>query len=140
EDGEGEDLVVPPTIHALLQARLDRLGEDERTVIERGALEGKIFHRGAVLELAPEPVRPAVGTHLLGLVRKELIRPEQATLPGDDAFRFRHLLIRDAAYESMPKETRARLHEQIGRASCRERVEIAVVATRSRKKSDSRAD
>ncbi|TML97613.1 MAG: zinc-ribbon domain-containing protein [Actinobacteria bacterium] len=112
EDGEGEDLVVPPTIHALLQARLDRLGEDERTVIERGALEGKIFHRGAVLELAPEPVRPAVGTHLLGLVRKELIRPEQATLPGDDAFRFRHLLIRDAAYESMPKETRARLHER----------------------------
>jgi tetratricopeptide (TPR) repeat protein len=49
---------------------------------------------------------------LLGLVRKELIRPEQATLPGDDAFRFRHLLIRDAAYESVPKETRARLHER----------------------------
>jgi class 3 adenylate cyclase/tetratricopeptide (TPR) repeat protein len=112
EDGDGEDLVVPPTIHALLQARLDRLGGDERTVIERGAVEGKVFHRGAVLELAPEPVRPAVGTHLLGLVRKELIRPEQATLPGDDAFRFRHLLIRDAAYESVPKETRAKLHEQ----------------------------
>jgi class 3 adenylate cyclase/tetratricopeptide (TPR) repeat protein len=112
DDGGDKEIVVPPTIHALLQARLDRLGGDERTVIERGAVEGKIFHRGAVLELAPEPVRPAVGTHLLGLVRKELIRPEQATLPGDDAFRFRHLLIRDAAYESVPKEMRARLHEQ----------------------------
>jgi tetratricopeptide (TPR) repeat protein len=112
DDGEDEEIVVPPTIHALLQARLDRLGGDERTVIERGAVEGKIFHRGAVLELAPEPVRPAVGTHLLALVRKELIRPEQATLPGDDAFRFRHLLIRDAAYEAVPKETRARLHER----------------------------
>jgi tetratricopeptide (TPR) repeat protein len=81
-------------------------------VIERGAVEGKIFHRGAVLELAPELVRPAVGTHLLALVRKELIRPEQTTVPGDEAFRFRHLLIRDAAYESVPKETRAALHEQ----------------------------
>ena len=112
EDGADREMIVPPTIHALLQARLDRLGGDERTVIERGSVEGKIFHRGAVLELAPEPVRPAVGTHLLSLVRKELIRPEQTTVPGDDAFRFRHLLIRDAAYESVPKETRAALHEQ----------------------------
>jgi class 3 adenylate cyclase/tetratricopeptide (TPR) repeat protein len=112
EDGGDEEIIVPPTIYALLQARLDRLGGEERTVIERGAVEGKIFHRGAVLELAPEPIRPSIGTHLLGLVRKELIRPEQATLPGDDAFRFRHLLIRDAAYESVPKETRARLHER----------------------------
>jgi tetratricopeptide (TPR) repeat protein len=112
EDGVDGEVVVPPTIHALLQARLDRLGGDERTVIERGAVEGKIFHRGAVLELAPDLVRPAVGTHLLALVRKELIRPEQTAVPGDDAFRFRHLLIRDAAYESVPKEMRAALHEQ----------------------------
>jgi len=112
EDGVDEEMIVPPTIHALLQARLDRLGCDERTVIERGAVEGKIFHRGAVLELAPEAVRAGVGTHLLALVRKELIRPDQTEVPGDDAFRFRHLLIRDAAYESVPKETRAVLHEQ----------------------------
>jgi len=112
EDGVDEEMIVPPTIHALLQARLDRLGGDERTVIERGAVEGKIFHRGAVLELAPEAVRAGVGTHLLALVRKELIRPDQTEVPGDDAFRFRHLLIRDAAYESVPKETRAVLHEQ----------------------------
>jgi class 3 adenylate cyclase/tetratricopeptide (TPR) repeat protein len=130
EDGSDRAVVVPPTIHALLQARLDRLGGDERTVIERGAVEGKIFHRGAVLELAPEPVRPAVGTHLLALVRKELIRPEQAALPDDDAFRFRHLLIRDAAYESVPKETRATLHEQFaawldGHAHLVEQDEIA---------------
>src|SRR5439155_23191569 len=112
EDGIDADMAVPPTIQALLQARLDRLGGDERTVIERGAVEGKIFHRGAVLELAPEPVRAGVGMHLLALVRKELIRPDRTEVPGDDAFRFRHLLIRDAAYESVPKETRAALHEQ----------------------------
>jgi class 3 adenylate cyclase/predicted ATPase len=112
EDGSGGDVVVPPTIHALLQARIDRLRAEERAVMERGAVEGKIFHRGSVHELAPEPLRPDVDGHLLTLVRKELIRPDRPTLPGEEAFRFRHLLIRDAAYESLPKETRAELHER----------------------------
>src|SRR5206468_3907761 len=49
---------------------------------------------------------------LMTLVRKELIRPGRSTLAGDDAFRFRHLLIRDAAYDSMSKEHRADLHER----------------------------
>ena len=60
--------------------------------------------------LAPED--PQIPTRLLGLVRKELVRPEQAQLPGDDAFRFRHILIRDAAYDALPKKTRADLHER----------------------------
>jgi len=108
EDG---DVSVPPTIQALLAARLDRLGSDERTVVQRGAVEGKLFHAGAVRELAPDRLRPDVDAHLVSLVRKELIRPETAQLPGEDAFRFRHLLIRDAAYDALPKETRAELHE-----------------------------
>jgi len=104
EDG---DVAVPPTIQALLAARLDRLRSDERTVIERGAVEGKVFHRSAVAELAPET---DVEPHLASLVRKELIRPDRGVIADDDAFRFRHLLIRDAAYEALPKETRAELH------------------------------
>ncbi len=107
---DGGDIGVPSTIHALLQARLDRLGHDERGVIERGAVEGQVFHQSAVRELAPEAARDGVERNLVGLVRKELIRPDQPTFPGEDAFRFRHLLIRDAAYESLPKETRAELH------------------------------
>ena len=108
--GDGE-IVVPPTIHALLQARLDALPGDERTVVECGSVEGQVFHRGSVAELAP-PVRPEVGAHLSALVRQELIRPDSTVFAGDEAFRFRHILIRDAAYESLPKVTRARLHEQ----------------------------
>jgi tetratricopeptide (TPR) repeat protein len=104
-------IVVPPTIHALLQARLDGLSSNERTVIECGSVEGQIFHRGSVAELAP-PVRPDVGTHLSALVRQELIRPDSSVFAGDEAFRFRHILIRDTAYESLPKATRAQLHEQ----------------------------
>jgi class 3 adenylate cyclase/tetratricopeptide (TPR) repeat protein len=110
-DGDAE-VVVPPTIHALLQARLDQLAADERSVIERGAVEGEVFHRSPVAELAPERVRNGLDGHLTRLIRNELIRPETATMPGDDAFRFRHLLIRDAAYDSLPKETRADLHER----------------------------
>jgi class 3 adenylate cyclase/tetratricopeptide (TPR) repeat protein len=112
QDNGDSEVVVPPTIQALLQARLDQLGGDERSVIERGSVEGEVFHRLPVAELAPERVRTGLDGHLAQLIRNELIRPEAATMPGDDAFRFRHLLIRDAAYDSLPKETRADLHER----------------------------
>ena len=110
EQGGGE-VTVPPTIQVLLQARIDSLEGEVRTVMERGAVEGEIFHRGAVIALVPEDMQFGVDEHLTSLVRKELIRPEDALVPGDDAFRFRHLLIRDAAYAAMPKELRSRLHE-----------------------------
>jgi DNA-binding SARP family transcriptional activator/class 3 adenylate cyclase len=106
---------MPPTIQALLAARLDRLGPDERAVIERAAVEGKVFHEGPVASLAPDSLRPAVGMHLETLVRKELIRPEDSDFVGERAFRFRHLLVRDAAYDSIPKAARAELHELFGR-------------------------
>ena len=109
--GDGE-IAVPPTIHALLQARIDSLDGDVRVVMERGSVEGEVFHRGAVAELSPDPVRPDVESHLATLVRKELIRSTSPTFPEDEGFRFRHLLIRDAAYESLPKATRAELHER----------------------------
>jgi len=109
--GNGE-IAIPPTIHALLQARIDSLDGDVRGVMERGAVEGEVFHRGAVAELSPDLLRPAVESHLATLVRKELIRATSPTFPEDEGFRFRHLLIRDAAYESLPKATRAELHER----------------------------
>jgi class 3 adenylate cyclase/tetratricopeptide (TPR) repeat protein len=106
------DVTVPPTIHLLLAARLDRLDAEERGVIERGAVEGKVFHSGAVATLSPQTVRSHVRSRLLALARKELIRPDRPEFAGEDAFRFRHLLIRDAAYQAMPKEHRAELHER----------------------------
>jgi class 3 adenylate cyclase/tetratricopeptide (TPR) repeat protein len=106
----GGDVAVPPTIQALLAARLDQLGPGERGVLERGAVEGQVFHRGAVAALAP--AEAGVDGRLVALVRKDLVRPEPPLLPGDDAYRFRHLLIRDTAYEALPKATRAELHER----------------------------
>jgi hypothetical protein len=81
-------------------------------VIQRGAVEGQVFHRGAVTALAPAAPVVDVPEQLVALVRKELVRPDAALIAGDDAFRFRHLLIRDAAYEGLPKSVRAELHER----------------------------
>jgi class 3 adenylate cyclase/tetratricopeptide (TPR) repeat protein len=101
---------VPPTLQALLAARVDQLESAERSVLERGAIEGEIFHRGAVQALAPEETQ--VTSRLAALVRKELIRPDTPLLSGEDGFRFRHILIRDAVYDALPKATRADLHER----------------------------
>jgi tetratricopeptide (TPR) repeat protein len=107
EDADGE-AVVPPTLRALLGARLDQLDAAERRVLELAAVEGEVFHRGAVQALSPDDT--SVTPRLAALVRRRLIRPEPPHLVGEDGFVFRHLLIRDAAYDSLPKATRADLH------------------------------
>ena len=104
-------LDVPPTISALLSARLERLDRAERAVAQRASVVGKTFYWGAVAALTPEAERSEVGRQLQSLVRKELIAPEASPFSGEDAFRFRHILIRDAAYSAIPKESRADFHE-----------------------------
>jgi class 3 adenylate cyclase/tetratricopeptide (TPR) repeat protein len=104
------DFQVPLTIQTLLAARLDQLDPVERRVLECGSVEGNSFHRSAVEALGPGEA--AVPKTLLTLVRKDLVRPDTAALLGDDAFRFRHLLIRDAAYDGLPKSVRSELHEK----------------------------
>jgi class 3 adenylate cyclase/tetratricopeptide (TPR) repeat protein len=109
DDRNGE-IAVPPTIHALLAARLDQLPADERATIERASVVGKEFWHGAVLALSPPTARVTVS--LQRLVRKEFIRPDRSTFVGEDAFRFGHILIRDAAYAATSKQLRAELHER----------------------------
>ncbi len=109
---EAGETSVPPTIQALLAARLDRLEPLERAMLERAAVAGKEFSRGAVADVSPVEERATVGATLLALVRKELVRPERSPIAGDDGFRFRHALIRDAAYAGIPKQVRADLHER----------------------------
>jgi class 3 adenylate cyclase/tetratricopeptide (TPR) repeat protein len=103
---------VPPTISALLAARLERLDREELLVAQRASVMGKAFFWGAVAALTPEGERGEVGRHLQALVTKELIRPDSSSLEGEDTFRFRHILIRDAAYRAIPKRIRAELHER----------------------------
>jgi class 3 adenylate cyclase/tetratricopeptide (TPR) repeat protein len=101
---------VPASIKALLAARLDALPPDERAVAQRAAVVGRVFDSAAVRGLASGAVE--VGPALFALVRKDLVRLEHSTLWATDAFRFRHQLICDAAYDSLPRADRAALHER----------------------------
>ena len=109
--GDLESVAVPPSVAALLAARLERLTDDERRAIECAAVIGKEFYEGAVRDLLPEPLRGDSPDLIRSLIRKELVRTDRSMIPGEEAFRFRHILIRDAAYHSIPKERRADLHE-----------------------------
>ena len=106
----GGEVEVPASLKALLAARLDQLDPAERRVLECGSVEGEVFHRGAIQALTPEEAQ--VTPRLAALVRRELIRSDRPQLAGEDGFRFRHLLIRDTAYDALPKATRADLHQQ----------------------------
>jgi class 3 adenylate cyclase/tetratricopeptide (TPR) repeat protein len=106
-EGRNGDLAIPPTIQALLAARLDHLAPDERTAVECAAVQGQEFRQDALVKLVPDALAGKLGEIHRSLVRKDLVRPT-----GEDTFRFKHLLLRDAAYEALPKEQRADLHER----------------------------
>ena len=108
----GNERQLPPRIHVLLQARLDALPEPERLVLTTAALEGMVFHRGALTALLPEERRSELPGQLAALTRALLIRPAENEIEGEEAFRFRHQLIRDTAYAAIRKGERARLHER----------------------------
>jgi class 3 adenylate cyclase/tetratricopeptide (TPR) repeat protein len=110
-----EDTTVPtpPSIQSLLAARIERLPEAEREIMQRASVVGKVFWWGAVEDLSPDRDRPRIGSRLQDLVRKGMVRPDTSVIAGHDAFRFRHILIRDAAYESLPRAVRAELHERL---------------------------
>jgi len=106
------EVAVPSSISALLAARIDGLPPAERVVAERGAVVGRSFERGAVQALSPEDDRGGLVARLLALSRREIIARDAPGLGDDDAFRFRHILIRDAAYDRLSKRDRAELHER----------------------------
>jgi class 3 adenylate cyclase len=106
---------IPASLEALLASRLDRLSSDERAVLERAAVVGREFTRRAVEALWESEDTGAVSRSLMAFARRRLVKPDRAASAGDDAFRFDHVLIRDAAYASLTKGERARLHEQLAR-------------------------
>jgi class 3 adenylate cyclase/tetratricopeptide (TPR) repeat protein len=111
----GEDLAeisVPPTIQALLAARLDLLQRDERSVIEPASVVGLEFSEAAVVALVTDTLVSAVPRHLGEIERKGLIEGGRTTALDEDGFRFHHILIRDAAYQNMLKRERSQLHER----------------------------
>jgi class 3 adenylate cyclase/tetratricopeptide (TPR) repeat protein len=99
---------VPDTLQALIAARIDHLPPDEKALLHRGAVIGRIFWRGALEHLAPEL---DVDRLLDNLLLRDFILPEsRSTIVGEQAYRFKHVLIREVGRGSLTKAERARLH------------------------------
>jgi class 3 adenylate cyclase len=107
--GRGGAWPVPPAVEALVAVELDRLTAEERTVLELASVVGRVFDWRSVATLAPAPLGPRVVGVLLTLTRRNLLRVADRRY-GEDAFSFRHHLLRDAAYQAIPKRERAILH------------------------------
>ena len=112
EAGSGSLAAVPPTVEALLAARLDRLAPDERVLLERAAVVGRDFSRSALMTLSPPDALPGLDRRLAALTRRGFVRALRGR--DEDTHRFRHVLIRDVAYGGMTKSARSDLHERYG--------------------------
>ena len=126
-DSYGE-IAVPPTIHALLEARLDNLARADRAAVEPAAVIGLEFAQPAVEALAPDAVRPVIGEHLRTLARKQFIRPASEG-HADAIYRFHHHLVRETVYNGLLKRARqpASRLRSLGRpGECRPRPRAGV--------------
>jgi DNA-binding SARP family transcriptional activator/tetratricopeptide (TPR) repeat protein len=112
-EGHHGELSVPSSIRALLATRLAHLTDDERVVLCRAAIVGREPSLKAIQALVGNGVADGGMPLLRQLVRRDFLRPTR--VEGDEErFRFRHVLLRDAAYEALSAATRAPLHEQFG--------------------------
>ena len=109
--GDLGELTVPPTTSALLAARLDRLDPTDRRVLEQASVIGQVFYRAALEALADDA---GLDGSLASLMRKQFVKPDRSDVVGTEALAFRHLLIRDVAYDGLTKGTRAELHGRFG--------------------------
>jgi class 3 adenylate cyclase/tetratricopeptide (TPR) repeat protein len=118
---------IPDTLQALIAARIDRLPGVERVLLQRAAAMGRIFMAGALKHLSPEV--DDVDTALDSLLLRDLIvREPRTTISGEQAYKFRHVLIREVAYAGLSKASRAELHRRfagwLGERAGDELVEI----------------
>ncbi|HZC13027.1 MAG TPA: AAA family ATPase, partial [Thermoleophilaceae bacterium] len=105
-------LPMPATIHAVLAARLDRLDSAELAIVKAAAVIGRSFSDEAALLLAGRRDHSELESHLGALVRKQIIEPDGGRFAGRRTFSFKHILLRDVAYQAILKARRADLHER----------------------------
>jgi len=103
-------IAVPPTIHALLEARLDRLSRDDRAAVEPASVIGLEFARPAVEALSHETNPAVVDGRLSSLTQKRFIHPLVDERQADPVYRFHHHLVRETVYNALLKRARATLH------------------------------
>ena len=132
EEGAGDAEALPETVHAVLAARLDSLSRPERQVLQAASVVGQTFWEGSVADAGTDGID--LRATLESLRGKDLIVPTAGNrLAGEREYAFKHVLIRDVAYSTLPKAVRARKHAEVGafisaRAADRSEGVIAMVA------------
>ena len=106
------DVAIPPTVQALLAARIDQLSPAEQNLLQAASVVGEEFTRTAVEALVTVDGPSGAAQTVEELVRKDVLRQASPYSGAEPAFNFRHLLFRDAVYDSMPKGVRAELHQR----------------------------
>lgn len=107
------DISVPDNVQAVIQARIETLSADERRVLQHAAVIGRTFWATAVAELTG---LPSIDDILTALARKQFVTLLPASsMRAESEFSFKHILIRDIAYESLPRAERGRAHAALAR-------------------------
>jgi class 3 adenylate cyclase/tetratricopeptide (TPR) repeat protein len=133
EEGGRDTEALPETVHSVLAARLDALPRLERRVLQHGSVVGQTFWEGSLATVAAEE-NIDLPAALAGLQEKDLVVPVAGSRLADEReYAFKHALIRDVAYSTLPKALRARKHVEVGafiseRAADRSEGVVAMVA------------
>jgi class 3 adenylate cyclase/tetratricopeptide (TPR) repeat protein len=110
ERGNGGQLLLPETVQALIAARLDTLSPELKALLHDASVVGRTFWTGAVAALG-EREHDEVLAGLRELVRREFIRPARlSSVKGEEEFSIWHALVRDVAYQQIPRAPRAQKH------------------------------
>jgi class 3 adenylate cyclase/tetratricopeptide (TPR) repeat protein len=110
ERGDVENLAVPETVQALVTARLDTVSPELKALLQEASVVGRVFWVGAVAAMSGRP-RDDVRRDLNDLARREFVRPIRVSaVGGEDEFSFWHALVRDVAYQQIPRSPRAEKH------------------------------
>jgi class 3 adenylate cyclase/tetratricopeptide (TPR) repeat protein len=109
QEGDAEAERIPDTLQALIAARVDRLPPDQRTVLQRASVIGRVFWTSAIQHLSPDLESPEHAIE--GLLLRDLVLGEsRSSITGEVAFKFKHVLIREVAYSGLSKSARADHH------------------------------
>lgn len=108
------EVAVPASLQGLLAARLDQLPAKVKRALQRASVVGKVFYADALAALGH--IEESVDDLLVAAARRDFVIERNERGPGGGrAWQFKHILIRDVAYESLPKEERSHLHDAAGR-------------------------
>jgi class 3 adenylate cyclase len=110
ESGDGAFDRIPDTLQALIAARIDRLPQSEKLLLQRASVIGRVFWAGALAHLSPEFDEELADALDDLLMRDLLTRESRSTITGEEPYRFKHVLIREVAYSALSKSSRADLH------------------------------